>query len=101
MRTHCPPPDVLVVISRARSHVFVSFHSFALLLLFFSQGIDGVRIANSQELPQLLAVDTSALSRKDADGQFHYSAQDIVMGEVGTTPSSFSVSLSVSLFLSP
>ncbi|PHJ25551.1 glycogen [Cystoisospora suis] len=51
-------------------------------LWFKKFGIDGVRIANAQEVPQLLCVDTTALSRKDADGQFHYAAQDIVMGEV-------------------
>ncbi|KFH03473.1 putative glycogen synthase, partial [Toxoplasma gondii VAND] len=45
-------------------------------------GIDGVRISNAQELPQILAADAHALSRKDADGQFHYAAQDIIMGEV-------------------
>ncbi|PFH35371.1 hypothetical protein BESB_062580 [Besnoitia besnoiti] len=45
-------------------------------------GIDGVRIANAQELPQMLATDAAALSRKDADGQFHYAAPHIIMGEV-------------------
>ncbi|CBZ50111.1 granule-bound starch synthase WX-TsB protein,related [Neospora caninum Liverpool] len=45
-------------------------------------GIDGVRIPNAQNLPQLLVADAHALSRKDADGQFHYAAQDIIMGEV-------------------
>eukprot|EP00921_Rhytidocystis_pertsovi_P013784 GHVQ01022382.1.p1 GENE.GHVQ01022382.1~~GHVQ01022382.1.p1 ORF type:complete len:1848 (+),score=155.63 GHVQ01022382.1:2238-7781(+) len=45
-------------------------------------GADGVRLDNAQAWPQILLPDMHELSRLDADGQPHYSPDEILLGEV-------------------